>query len=195
MSSYTTNIPSSGQNPSDSQPEIQGNFNVLDSTISRNHTPMSSPSTAGKHKFLQMPEQASAPTTLANEGGLYTKEVDSATQLFFREENNGTEKQLTGSLSATSSGHIVLPGRIMIKWASGVTVNFTSNVATINLTGGNLGVVFAAAPFNIQTQIWQNSQNTNTIFIDGVTSPTVSAFVVRSSASQLKIDWMAIGRI
>ena len=39
--------------------------------------------------------ESTAPTTGANEGAIYTKEADGATELFYREESDGDEIQLT----------------------------------------------------------------------------------------------------
>jgi hypothetical protein len=47
--------------------------------------------------------EISAPTTAANQGGLYTKNDGDQTELYFREESNGDEVQITndGSLNVT----------------------------------------------------------------------------------------------
>lgn len=49
--------------------------------------------------------EISAPTTAANQGGLYTKNDGSQTELYFREESNGDEVQITkaGSLNVATS--------------------------------------------------------------------------------------------
>ena len=85
--SYNNSIPQPGDNPSQSQSEILANFQVLDTANSVNHVAFNDVN-QGKHKFMQMPEQSSAPTTAANEGALYTKEANSITALFFRKESN-----------------------------------------------------------------------------------------------------------
>lgn len=95
---YTDNVPQSGQTLGTTQPLIQSNFSIITTAQSVNHVAYDD-ADQGKHKFLQMPEQGSAPTTAANEGALYTK-VDTGTpattQLFYRNESAGTEQQLTG---------------------------------------------------------------------------------------------------
>jgi len=47
--------------------------------------------------YIILPEQSSAPTTAANQGAVYTKEAGGQTELFFREESDGTEVQLTNA--------------------------------------------------------------------------------------------------
>ena len=83
---YNSDIPQSTDDPSQSQGQILANFQELNTFTAVNHVALND-GDQGKHKFLQMPEQASAPSTGANEGGLYTKEVSGTTQLFFREES------------------------------------------------------------------------------------------------------------
>ena len=100
--SYNANIPQASDDPSDSQASLLTNFQVLNTAISVNHNALSA-SGQGKHKFLQMPEQGSAPTTSANEAGLYTKEADSVTCLFYRQESDGTEVRLTTSQTPTAT--------------------------------------------------------------------------------------------
>jgi len=53
--------------------------------------------------YTLLDEQESAPTTAENQGGLYTKDVDGETELFYRESSNGDEIQLTsgGKLNLT----------------------------------------------------------------------------------------------
>jgi len=49
----------------------------------------------GKHRQVTLMESAAAPTTAANEGGVYTKEATGQSELFFREESDGDEVQIT----------------------------------------------------------------------------------------------------
>ena len=114
---FQQNIPQATDNPSDSQSDLLGNFQALETWSDVNHVSLvTGGSDNGKHKFLQMPEQGSAPTTGANEGGLYCAEgaTSAITELFFRRESNGTEIQLTGDLQAASSGFIQLGGQIYL---------------------------------------------------------------------------------
>lgn len=78
---YNADIPQASDDPSQSQGQILANFQALNTFLSVNHVDINDP-TQGQHKFLQMPEQASAPSTAGNTGAVYTKEVSGATQLF-----------------------------------------------------------------------------------------------------------------
>ena len=57
---------------------------------------------SGGDSFIIMAEVSTAPTTVANEGAIYTKLSGGQTELFFREESNGDEVQITqaGAVSA-----------------------------------------------------------------------------------------------
>lgn len=124
---YNANIPQSGDKISTSQPQILGNFQEINTFVSVNHVDFNT-ADQGKHKFLQMPEQSSAPTTAANEGGLYTKEssLTTDTQLFWRRESSGTEIEFTNS-SAAIVGWTRLPSGILLKWGNG-TLNGTTTI-------------------------------------------------------------------
>ena len=128
MSTYFPSIPQGVDNPTDSQDLILNNFESLNTTIDRNHTPLSDVSTAGKHKFLQMPQQTDAPSTGADEGGLYTKDVSGSTQLFYREESDGAERQLTGSFIANTQGTAELAGGLLIQWGTQSNVTVADDV-------------------------------------------------------------------
>lgn len=118
---YTSAIPQSTDDPSQSQPLILGNFQEIATAFNLNHGDFNT-GDQGLHKFLQMPEQGSAPATGANEGALYTKDVSGTTQLFWREESAGTEYQMTGQQTfAAAQGSVTLPGGLIIKYGSTVT--------------------------------------------------------------------------
>jgi len=186
MSTYFPNIPEPTDNPSDSQAQLQSNFQALNNAISRNHIAMTDTSNSGKHEFLQMPEQAVPPTTISNEGGVYTKDVGGNTQLFYREESNGKELQLTNSFSGTSNGSFTLPGGLFYQWG---VENSVTNLSTVTFP-----TPFVAVPFNVQLQIIQDSTASNIINVrnSGLTN---TAFQVSTTAGALKIFWLAIGLI
>jgi len=54
--------------------------------------------------YLSLPEQVTGPTTASSEGAVYTKDVSGQPELFYREESDGDEIQLTnaGSVNAGS---------------------------------------------------------------------------------------------
>jgi len=185
MTTYTANIPQPSDNPSSSQDQILQNFQTLNTTISVNHVAMND-SDQGKHKFLQLPEQASAPTTAANEGGLYTKAVSGNTELFYRAESDGKEYQMTKAFSASSNGYFDIPGGLRYQWGKSSKLKNGSTVT--------YPTPFTSGPYIVQTQILQNSSASNQIFVDDSASSTTQ-FTVRTTAGSLTIYWFAIGTV
>ncbi len=186
MSTYFPSIPQATDRPSDSQALILSNFEALNNMVSRNHTPMSDTANSGKHEFLQMPQQTSAPSTGADEGGLYTKDVSGSTELFYREESDGAERQITSAFTAATNGFATLPGGLTFQWGR---VNGVGNGDNVNFT-----TPFNAVPFNVQLTIIQQSAAENTIFVRP-TGLTASKFVISTTAGALDIYWFAIGTL
>ena len=180
--SFTPGIPRSGQSLGNSRPQVQGNFDYINTAFAINHVAFNA-SGVGKHKFMQMPEQVSAPTTLANEGALYTKEAQSITNLFWRQESNGTEVQLTGIAPlAAGNGYSTLPGGMIIQWGSTGAVGSSLNVS-YNITFPNsiFSTVITGTSANKAFRISANATNQFTVTpIDGGTSGS-------------SIYWIAIG--
>ena len=183
MSTYFPSIPQATDNPSDSQSLILSNFEALNNMVSRNHTPLSDTANSGKHEFLQMPQQSAAPSTGADEGALYTKDASGSPQLFYREESNGDEVQITNSFTAAKNGFFILPGGLQYEWGS-------QNIS--NGTAVTFHQAFSATPFNIQLTIIQESAAGNTIFVRP-TGLSSTQFVVSTTAGSLTIYWTAIG--
>jgi len=158
----------------------------------------------GKHKFLQMPEQAAAPNTDPNEAGFYSKVGTSPAQsnLFFRGESNGFEYQLTRAISASTAsfstitqalgsangfgGWTFLPGDLLLQYGyfnpnTSITVQFP--------------IAFTSTPFSVQLTV---SAGSNSSFRVGVKTSTLtnSQFVFEGtiSAGADPIYFMAIGK-
>jgi hypothetical protein len=74
--SFTPDMPFSGQSLGNSRLQVLNNFKNYYDTIALNHV---APNTSGqgKHTFVEMPVQGSTPSTLAGEGGLFTKALSS----------------------------------------------------------------------------------------------------------------------
>lgn len=135
---FTPNIPTTGQSLGNTRDMIRNNFTNYNDVVSVNHVAPNDPN-QGKHNFLQMPDQAAAPTTAANELGVYSKDVAGNSRLFLRQENNGTEIQMSGidPLIATS-GYTFLPGGLLMQWGEAtlganknLTVNFPITFTTV----------------------------------------------------------------
>ena len=82
---------------------LRTNWDALEDTIGTDHYYMGQ-TNDGKHKYCSFVEQSSAPTTAASVGAVYTKDSGTQPELFYREESNGDEVQITtnGVLNATT---------------------------------------------------------------------------------------------
>lgn len=185
---YTVGVPFDGQSLSNSKPQVRSNFTVLNTAFSQNHVALGAVD-QGKHKFLQMPEQGSAPVTAVDEGALYTKVASNITNLFWRQENNGTEIQLTGIAPiALVNGYSTLPGGLIIQWG------------TILATGTNTTVLFVTSNIDYPNNcfhVFAQTQTTNlTEGVDyTVTNLSTTSFRISKtpSSSNTTFSWLAIG--
>jgi hypothetical protein len=174
---FTPNIPASGQSLGATRDLIRNNFSTIDTTLAVNHIAMNA-SGQGKHKFLQMPVQGSAPATAASEIGLYSKDdVGGVARLFFRGESNGIEYQMQGDVTAAASGSVMLFGGIIMKWG------------TANLTIGSNNVSFSSA---FPNNCWSAVVSTSTSTL-GVTYTISLDKLVISANSNVTIYYIAIG--
>lgn len=183
---YTENIPQSGDNPSDSQPLILANFEAISSLVEVNHVGFNT-GDSGKHNFMQMPEQGSAPTTAANEGALYTKEVSGATELFFRRESDGSELQLTGAETSGANGFFEFPGGIKLIWGTATTIS----VATDITIATSLTTLYSA----VFTRTQATAPGTDMVFTAGnFTAPTtLRVYRTSSVIGNVNIYYMITG--
>jgi hypothetical protein len=191
--SFTPNIPASGQSLGNSRTQVLNNFSSLRNTIAVNHTDVND-SGAGKHKFVQMPEQSSGPATAVNEGALYTKAVagfgGTLTRLFWRPENTasgGTEYQLTNinPYFSTPNGYTPISNGLVLIFGTASLV--ASGNTTITFPNG---LTLLADPYWVSITSKTSSVN--------VTVPTVSTtgFTANKTSSiPTSIYWMAIGSV
>jgi len=145
---FTTNVPNANQRISATQQPIKDNFGEIDTLVNVNHVGFNT-GDAGKHKFLQMPEQGAAPTTAANEVGLYAAvgATSTVSELVFRREKDGTSIAFTEGALA-QPGWTRLPSGILLKWGQGQgTGSFTHTVSQ--------GPAFAAV-YSVQVSDWGN---------------------------------------
>ena len=143
---YKKDIPGASDILSTSQDDIKNNFNTADTSFAINHSAFTvATADAGKHLYCTLIEQT-APTTVANEVSLYSKEEDSVSTLFLRHESAGTEVQLSvaaANVVASAQGSSYLPGGVIIKWGNGVAktavtfgVAFPNNCWSVTATTG-----------------------------------------------------------
>lgn len=128
---YQPNIPQAVDLLSQSQLDIQTNFAEISTLVNVNHGDFDT-ATAGKHKFLQMPEQGVAPVTAVNEAGFYAAvgANSGVSELVFRRESNGTSIPFTEGQNA-ATGWTRLPSGILMRWSSGVIASgvVSNNIA------------------------------------------------------------------
>lgn len=177
---FTATIPQASDDPSQSQPLILANFTEIATAFNTNHGDFNS-GDQGLHTFLQMPEQSSAPTTANNVGALYTKEVSGTTQLFWREESDGTEYQMTGQQSLSGGqGSITFPGGLTMKYGTttgGSAVAFTS--------------AFSSAVYSVVISFRDPAGSVGSA---GASSVTVNGFTAANfDGSGVTMNWIAIG--
>lgn len=195
--SYTTGIPIPGQSLGNSRPQVNGNFDYINTAFAINHVAFNA-SGVGKHKFLQMPEQVSAPVTLSSEGALYTKESLSITNLFWRQESNGTEIQMTNVAPTNANiGASFLPGGLVIQWGFVTLSNTSSPTANVvlpvqlSVNGSSVGIF----PWSVVVSLG-NAPGSG-IPVAGVenASLTSTGFTISGniSAANYIVYWIAIG--
>lgn len=104
--------------------------------------------------------EITAPTTAANQGALYTKNDGTQTELYFREESNGDEVQITdGGFVKTHVG--VLAGTI----AHGATISLPDGfdaadcewMVSMQDTGTNMNVIDGGSSNWVAVQCYANS--------------------------------------
>ena len=182
---YNPNVPAATQSLGETQLPIQINFANLNTAFSANHSALTT-NTDGKHEFLQMPEQISVPATATDEGGVYTKVTDSVTCLFWRQESNGTEVQMTTSQTPTDAnpGTTFLPGGLLMQFGSFTATANTNTTVTFN-------VAFGTAPYSVVCQMNRNSSNVDTIYAHTLT--TIDFRARNTSNSNRTAYYIAIG--
>jgi len=187
---YTVGIPFDGQSLSNSKPQIRSNFTVINTAFSVNHLALGAVD-QGKHKFLQMPQQGSAPSTALNEGGLYAKDVSGITSLFWRQENNGAEVRLTGVTPvALENGYSTLPGGLIIQW--GADTNDMTEGENRTYT---FPIAFPSTCATVQVTIFGNGDASGDNGPVALFSKSRTEFATESlsQATVPGITWLAIG--
>lgn len=207
--SFNPNIPLPTDFLSQSQQDILTNFQTSDTSQGVNHYPYSDvTANNGKHKFVQMPENA-APVTAVDEGAVYTKVGvgPAETNLWFRAEDSGGgggfEYQLTrvdaansasfaaSSAAVDTAGWTFLPGGLLLQYGyRGVAANGTAT--TITFPRAFTTAVYSITIGNVTAE--GNSPSANNQFISQASVSTTSFNVVNSSSSAARrVYWMAIG--
>ena len=196
---YNPNIPQPPDIKSVSQPQILNNFIAINDLLAVNHQTFGA-SGEGKHKFLQMPEQGSAPLTTVNEAALYAAvgAASSQAELVFKRETPAINATVPATVAFTeclanasdgSTGWTMLPSGIIMKWGQ-LTITAGTGVETFSSS-------FPKYCYTVQITSWENgdtqnfvSVNRNTVTKDGFTA---KCFTRTFTGSNMVISYLAIG--
>jgi len=148
------NVPQANQDLLQTQNPILTNFATIDSAFSQNHLAYGTGiGVQGKHTFLQMPQQAAAPTTLVGEGGLSVLAGASSgnPELNWTQQNNGPTYAFTEGCNG-NPGWCRLPSGILMLWGF-IPMNNSIGAQTIAYNGFICAPVFpgfATAVYSVQ---------------------------------------------
>lgn len=199
MSTYTTNMPMVGQDISVTQPLIEANFNVINSWVNQDHTPLNGlpGETPGTHQVIHSEEVDSDPVTTSSQLAFYNKlDVDSINRYFMREPNSGAVRQLTGLVTIAGSAfsgstppsyvaQTMILGGIMVMCGNAVVS--TAGTAITFPNGG-----FETNCFGVVISVNQNGAATQSIVTDSF--PTLTGFTARiNGPGSVNCFWIALG--
>jgi len=192
--------PNSGQTLGQTRDQMRSNTNLLRDAIAVNHVDLNQ-SDVGKHKFVVMPVQVAAPTTLANEAATYSKSVGGKSQVFFiRDATAGTECALTagdtsqaqfavnsiGYQTNCDGGWTFLPGALYFQYG---TRNAPGNgTATVTFP-----IPFPNACFSVVLTGMRNSSNVDQIYLVSKTATNFTYRTTTGGTGFSSFDWHAVG--
>lgn len=141
---YNANIPQAADLLSQSQGDLQSNFQAIATLVAVNHVQFND-ADQGKHKYVEFPAQLASPPIAfaAGEVALYSflNATTTKNELYVNKTNQATVVQvpITASILSTNSnpglnvsGWTYLPSGILLKWGSGSA-------------NGNTAIVFPVA--------------------------------------------------
>lgn len=160
-----------------------------------------------------MPEQTSAPTTLTNEAGFYSKvgANPAESNLFFRGENNGFEYQLTKSIAArtaifanntaypgaganTLGGWTFLPGGLILQYGSVLPGQSSPQTGTTNFPVPFSSIPFIVMPTGVSRNAGVGTQSRVITVKDGGTTTNLFQWTWDNGTSNyVGFNWIAIG--
>lgn len=195
-------VPNSGQTLGQTRDQIRNNILDLKNSLAVNHVDLDQGAQTGKHKFVEMPQQGSAPTTIAGEAALYTKSGSLGTQLYYiRDSVGATETQLSSSFTPTinaTDGFTWLPGPaatggILLQWGQKNIPNGAAQTGTITFPQPFRVATF---PFSITFGYTVTGSSTaHNVWVDNPSNTTNASFDYRIDIAGLTVNiyWMAIG--
>jgi hypothetical protein len=199
-------VPIIGDSLGSTRDRIRGNFQQINTVFAINHIAFNQTG-QGKHPFLQMPEQVTAPITLANEAGFYPKvgTNPAETNLWMRGENNGFEYQLTAAdqtnvgvfgnntayAANQTGGWTFLPGGLIMQYGL-ITVAPNGGTATITFPKAYTSQVYSVVLTFNRTD---PSSVVQTVRLSNFNAASLSSFNFYSgSNNNVPITWISIGK-
>lgn len=124
---YTVGIPQDGQSLGNSKPQVRANFSDLFTYLSNNHYALNA-TNAGKHKFIEMPNETNK-VTVADECAIYGQDLGPTpfSNMVWQQESGGADPlrnqgaivQMTNIRPTNASqGSSFLPGGIWMTWGT-----------------------------------------------------------------------------
>lgn len=182
---YNRSIPQATDLISNSQSQILGNFQAIDSGttgtgagFSRNHITMTDATNGGLHNRVDYYQAVASPAIAGFVSSAYAKTVTNA-ELFYK--NSTLDMQVTNSLLTYTSGEGMAPGGVQFRCGTG-----SSNGSGIS---NPFSKAFPTSCISVVVTGQNGSQTTNKI---SVTSVSTTAFTAKSSLGE-SIYYIAIG--
>jgi hypothetical protein len=191
---YNQNIPQPTDSLNQSQPQLLGNFQSIDTLINVNHVDFDDPSgDQGKHKWVSFPVQAVPPATLATELALFSElsAITGNNELAVRLPSNGAIYEFTSS-GAAANGWTRLPSGILIKWGDSATI---PGAQTINFPVAANIPVFSSI-FQVITSTRNNASVDSFVTLNSFTTTGISVYSSQrttNSTAASRFTYLAIG--
>lgn len=164
---YQANIPQPNDPLNQSQGDILGNFQAIDTLVSVDHATFGSAS-EGKHNKISFPVQGAAPAFLAGEVGIYNllSIVTGVNELYIVNSAGGLGS-ITSSIISTNAvpgnntaGWTYLPSGLLLKWGNG---NANGNSAIVFPVAANIPVFVEV--MSVQLTTFVNSAADSDTFV------------------------------
>lgn len=200
---YNPNKPAANDNLSDSQVDIQQNFQTANTVFSVNHLPFDNVSgNEGAHKFVELRNRGAVPGVLKPlETTLYSRSIGSgvsaASQLFLTRNDTSVEIQMSGGTDATvpfsrQQGNTFFPSEpnkaILMQWGIVASPGNTNTVTYVT------PFKTATIPFSIQVSAENGTTAPGNVWISNSPAATNVGFTIKCGAgAPAKLYWIAIG--
>ena len=198
---YYPNVPAATQQINNSQPQIQANFQEIQTGFSVDHVPYGTGgATEGFHRKISIPVWPAGPLPVFPAGtiGLYNRVHAGSNQLYVKTGAAAAIPMTEQAFTAGTNGYTYLPSGLVMKFGTQKSIGIPSR-AIINLNG--IGPNYAQTPFvnatggysdTIIPPIPGGTTNLNTCVIYSVTA---AQLIVATYLENFMISWFAIGPV